>query len=293
MVRAAASGAELEAALAGAEGLVVRTYTTVDDRLLAASPRLRVVGRAGVGLDNVDLEACRRRGVRVVHTPDANTTAVVDYVFALILDVLRPRAPLPERAPAEVFHRQRREEVGRELGERTLGIVGMGRIGRRVARAAEAFGMTVLWNDVLDARALGLAAGAPGTAVEKARLWAEADIVTLHVDGRAENRGLVNAAVLAALKPSCLLLNTARGVLVERDALASWAGRVAADGGRAILDVHDPEPPAADDPLWGLDNVRLQAHLASRTDAALARMSWVVRDVVRVLDGEPPEFAAV
>ncbi|MGH7894898.1 MAG: NAD(P)-dependent oxidoreductase, partial [Candidatus Binatia bacterium] len=292
VVKAPSSGAELDAALGEADGLVVRTYTMVDDRLLAAAPHLRVVGRAGVGLDNVDLDACRRRGVRVVYTPDANTTAVVDYVFALILDALRPRAPLPERAPAELFHRQRLEEVGRELGGRTLGIVGMGRIGRRVARVADAFGMTVVWNDVLDASALGLGADAPGTAVAKERLWAEADVVTLHVDGRAGNRGLVDTTVLAALKPSCLLLNTARGLLVDRRALADWAKRVAPDGGRAILDVHDPEPPAADDPLWGLANVRLQAHLASRTDAALGRMSWVVRDVVRVLDGEEPESAA-
>jgi phosphoglycerate dehydrogenase-like enzyme len=283
---------ELAAELADAEGLVIRTYTRVDETLLARAPRLRVVGRAGVGLDNVDLDACRARGVRVVYTPDANTGAVVDYVFALLLDAVRPRAPLPDRADSETFHRQRREEVGSELSERVLGVVGMGRIGRRVARVGAAFGMPVLWNDLLDEDALRLGADAPGEAVEKDRLWREADVITLHVDGRAGNRGLVDARVLAAVKPSAILLNTARGVLVDRGALADWARRTARSGGRAILDVHEPEPPAPDDPLHGIANVRLQAHLASRTAAALARMSWVVRDVVRVLDGEEPEFAA-
>lgn len=284
---------ELDAALAEADGLVIRTYTIVDADLLARAPRLRVVGRAGVGLDNVDLEACRARGVRVVFTPDANTGAVVDYVFALLLDALRPRAPLPAGADAETFHRQRREEVGSELSEHVLGIVGMGRIGRRVASVAAAFGMRVLWNDLLDAAALGLGPDVPGEAVAKERLWREADAITLHVDGRAGNRGLVGAGVLAEIKPSAILLNTARGILVDRAALAEWAIRVAPAGGRAILDVHEPEPPAPDDPLHGLANVRLQAHLASRTAAALGRMSWVVRDVVRVLEGEEPRFAAI
>ena len=281
------------AAIATADGLVIRTYTIVDDALLASAPRLRVVGRAGVGLDNVDLEACRRRGVRVVYTPDANTSAVVDYVFALVLDSIRPRTPLPPHADAETFHRQRREVVGRELAELVLGIVGMGRIGRRVARVAAAFGMSVLWNDVLDPAALDLPADTPGRSCPKEEIWSRSDVVTLHVDGREENRRLVDAGVLARLKPSCLLLNTARGMLVDPGALAAWARVAAASGGGAVIDVHDPEPPRADSPLWGIDNVRMQAHLASRTDAALHRMSWVVRDVVAVLGGGEPQFAAV
>ena len=292
LARVAHDDPALAASLADAEGLVIRTYTIVDEAFLGRAPKLRVIGRAGVGLDNVDVAACRRRGIEVVYTPDANTAAVVDYVFALVLDAIRPRTPLPLRADAETFHRQRKEVVGRELAEHALGIVGMGRIGRRVARVAQAFGMRVLWNDVLSPAELALPPDAPGIAAPKETIWREADVVTLHVDGRPENRRLVDAGVLAMLKPSCLLLNTARGMLVDPDALAAWADRVASAGGRAVIDVHDPEPPSPGSPLWGRANVRMQAHLASRTDAALRRMSWVVRDVDAVLRGQRPEFPA-
>ncbi|MGH7805266.1 MAG: NAD(P)-dependent oxidoreductase, partial [Candidatus Binatia bacterium] len=208
LVHVAHDDPALAAALVDAEGLVIRTYTTVDEAFLSRAPRLRVIGRAGVGLDNVDVPACRARGVEVVYTPDANTAAVVDYVFALVLDAVRPRTPLPLHADAETFHRQRKEVVGRELAEHVLGIVGMGRIGRRVAKVADAFGMRVLWNDVLAPAALALPPGTPGMRVEKETIWREADVVTLHVDGRKQNHALVDAVVLAQLKPSCLLLNT-------------------------------------------------------------------------------------
>jgi phosphoglycerate dehydrogenase-like enzyme len=278
--------------LADADALVIRTYTIVDETLLAEAPSLRVVGRAGVGLDNVDLAACRRRGVRVVYTPDANTEAVVEYVFALLLDHFRPRRALETRASAAEFHRRRSEDVGRGLTGLTLGIVGMGRIGRRVARVAHGLAMNVLATDVLSPEELALPADQPGELVPASRLWSESDVITLHADGRRENRGLVGAEVLGRLKPSCVLVNTARGMLVDAAALSEWARRVAAGGGAAILDVHEPEPPPEDYPLWAIPNVRLLPHLASRTERALRNMSWVVRDVVRVLEGGDPEHAA-
>jgi phosphoglycerate dehydrogenase-like enzyme len=283
--------------LAAAEGLIVRTYTIVDDALLDAAPALRVVARAGVGLDNIDLDACRRRGVRVVHTPDANTQAVLEYVWALIFDALRPRLSLNEPISPEDFHRHRRENVGQQAGDWTLGVLGMGRIGRRVAEVGRAFGLRVQGHDLLSPAELGLdpgsAAGGSGVEfVEPGRLWAESDLLTIHVDGRPENRHLIDAGVLEQLKPTCLLLNTSRGMVIDPAALAGWAERVVGQGSGAVLDVHDPEPPPADYPLWGLSNVRLLPHLASRTDRAMRNMSWVVRDVVRVLQGEEPEGEA-
>ncbi|MBI1370661.1 MAG: phosphoglycerate dehydrogenase [Planctomycetes bacterium] len=278
--------------LADADGLIVRTYTQVNDALLDRAPSVRVVGRAGVGLDNIDLEACRRRFVRVVYTPDANTQAVIEYVWALIFDVLRPRKPLPSDASAAVFHHARTEQVGRQADELTLGILGMGRIGKRMAKVADAFGVKVICNDLLSREQLGLPADHPGTFVDKETLWRESDILTIHTDGRAANRNLIDAAVLKQIKPACLLINAARGMLVDAVAMAKWSNRVAGAGGRAILDVHDPEPPPPTYPLWGHSNVQLMAHLASRTHTAMANMSWVVRDVLAVLEGREPKFPA-
>jgi phosphoglycerate dehydrogenase-like enzyme len=279
--------------LADAAGLVVRTYTQVDGELLDHAPKLRVVGRAGVGLDNIDLDACRGRGVRVVYTPDANTQAVVEYVFALILDAVRPRLYMSEPPTADEFHDYRRQYLGLQLDTRTLGILGVGRIGRRVARVAAAIGMPVFCHDLLGPDELGLDAGFPGRFVDAGTLYAESDILTIHVDGRPENRGLIDASVLDRLRPHCLLLNAARGMLIDPGALAAWAARHADAGAAAILDVHDPEPPTADLPLWGRANVKLLPHLASRTPEAMANMSWVVRDVDAVLRGEQPQHPAV
>src|SRR5205807_231903 len=133
-------------------GMVVRTYTKVDAALLARAPNLKVVGRGGVGLENIDVAACRRRGVEVVYTPDANTLAVADFVIGCMLQLLRPWARFVERAyePAE-FKKIRDTQRGRQLNELTLGILGMGRVGRRVGHvAANGFGMRVIYNDLID-----------------------------------------------------------------------------------------------------------------------------------------------
>jgi phosphoglycerate dehydrogenase-like enzyme len=280
------------AALAEAQGLVVRTYTQVNDALLDLAPNVRVVGRAGVGLDNIDLDACRARGVQVVYTPDANSQAVVEYVFALMLDAFRPRGAMPDHADAHTFHQLRKTEIGRQLDQMTLGIVGFGRIGRRVGQVAHAIGMNLKVCDLLPETELRKAVDYPFDFVDHATLYASSDIVTIHVDGRAENRGMLGAAALSQLRPDVLLINAARGMLVNAAALADWAREVAPEGGRAVLDVHDPEPPAADYPLFGVPNVLLLPHIASRTDRALENMSWVVRDVWSVLDGASPQYPA-
>lgn len=286
--------AGLRRELADAAGLIVRTYTQVDKELLGAAPKLRVVGRAGAGLDNIDLPACRERGIAVVYTPDANTQAVVEYVWALILDAFRPRTYLERYTDPAAFHRHRREFCApRQLDELVLGILGMGRIGRRVAQVAHAIGLRVLYNDLLTGAELGLLDGEPSEPVDPASLWRQADILTIHVDGRPANRHLIGAAVLAQLKPICTLINTSRGMVIDSAALAAWARDSLGSGGRAILDVHDPEPPPADYPLWGLANVKFLPHLASRTATAMVNMSWVVRDVVAVLRGEEVRWRAV
>lgn len=279
-----------EKELAEAEGVVVRTYTIVNDAWLDKAPKLKVIGRAGVGLDNIDVAACKRHGVRVVFTPIANTQAVVEYVWALILDAVRPRPYLEHYVPPPVYHQHRKNDIGRQLDELVLGVLGMGNIGRRIAEVGHAIGMRVLYNDLLNRNQLALPDDEPSEFVDKATLWAEADVLSIHVDGRAENRNLIDANVLAQLKPGCLIINAARGMMIDEQALADWASRVKDQGGVAVLDVQDPEPPADDSPLFGIENIRLLPHLAARTHRAMSNMAWVVRDVVKVLEGEQPTW---
>lgn len=282
----------LDAELAKADALVVRTYTQIDAALLDRAPNVKVVGRAGVGLDNFDLEACKARGVRVVYTPDANTQAVVEYVFGLILDHVRPRTALLPGTDAQAFHALRKSEVGRELADLTIGILGMGRIGQRIAMVAHALGMNTLGCDLIDEASIRQAIPkVPFSFVDHAALYGGSDIVTVHVDGRSSNRQLIDAQALTHFRRNALFINAARGMLVDHDALADWLDQH--PKGFAMLDVHDPEPPTEDHALYRRANAMLLPHLASRTDSALLNMSWVVRDVVAVLDGNPPTHPAV
>lgn len=279
----------LEAELASAEGMVVRTYTKVNDALLDKAPKLRVVGRGGVGLENIDVKACRRRGVEVVYTPDANTLAVGDFVFGYMLQLLRPWNFFRDRAyePAE-FKRIRNTVRGVQLNELTLGVLGMGRVGRRVGRiGAQGFGMRVIYNDLRDVQS---ELTFDATPVDKQTLYREADVLTIHVDMRPGNENLVGAEQLAQLKPTAIVINTSRGEVLDAAALAEAIRSKRIAG--AALDVFAPEPPPADFPLLGLDNVLLTPHLAARTGTALENMSWVVRDVMAVLNGQKPQYPA-
>jgi D-3-phosphoglycerate dehydrogenase len=276
-------------ALARAQGLLVRTYTQVNEAFLDRAPNLRVVGRGGVGLENIDVKACRRRGIEVVYTPDANTLAVGDFVFGYMLQLLRPWNFFKERAyePGE-FKQIRATVRGRQLNELTLGILGMGRVGRRVGRIGSAgFGMRVIYNDLTDVSGRFDYAA---EAVDKTTLYQQADILTIHVDMRPGNEHLVGASQLALMKPTAILINTSRGEVLDVNALAEALKKGLLTG--AALDVFHPEPPKADFPLLGLDNVLLTPHLAARTFTALENMSWVVRDVLAVLNGQTPKHPA-
>lgn len=285
-------GHDLESLLPEAEALVVRTYTIVDAALLDRAPKLRVVGRAGVGLDNIDVAACRARGVEVVYTPDANTQAVVEYVIGLMLDWARPRTDLPADADGAAFHALRKSETGKQLDQLTLGILGFGRIGKRLGRAAHALGIPLKVCDLLPEAELRRAVEFPFEFVDHAALYAGSDIVSIHVDGRPENLRMIDAEALSHLKDDALLINAARGMLVDHAALADWA--LSHPEAHAILDVLDPEPPPPADefPVRHLPNVRVLPHLASRTHEALQNMSWVVRDVAAVLAGQTPQCPA-
>ncbi len=278
---------ELAAALATARGLVIRTYTKIDEALLAAAPELVVVGRAGVGLDQVDLAACAAHGVTVVHTPDANTQAVVEYVMTILLASTRPLQPLTTALDPAAW-RETRSALGgvRQLSERTLGILGFGRIGRRLANAALGLGMSVQFNDLRE-----ITDAPEGCAsVSAETLFASSDVISIHIDGRAANAQFVGAALLERMRDDVILVNAARGFVLDDIALAAYLQTHV--NAHAHLDVHDPEPFPADAPLLHCPNATLYPHQAAKTDAAMEAMSWVVRDVVAVLEGRAPKHPA-
>ncbi len=265
-------------ALRGADGLIVRTYTRVDSARLEKAPGLRVVGRAGVGLDNVDVEACAARCVRVVHTPEANTGAVVEYVLSAVLSALRAIESVGAMS-AEEWARERESAIAaKELSECVVGIWGMGRIGKAVAGAFGPLARGVVYNDLLEIPEADRC-GATPVAVDE--LLERADVLTLHVDGREANRGLVDAAALAQMKKDAVLVNAARGMVVDSHALAEFLR--ANSGAWAVLDVHEVEPIAQENPLLGLKNATLTAHVGAATARAKEAMSWVVKDVWKEL----------
>ncbi len=263
-----------ESAIERADALIVRTYTIVDGGLLDRAPRLRVVGRAGVGLDNIDQGACHARSIAILNTPDANTSAVAEYVFSLIFHRFRPLQPSITEPCLLPAWEQRRDaaQAPRELNDLTLGIIGFGRIGSRVGRIAAAIGMTVLYHDLL--------AIAPPNGCQQVpldRVFAQADVLSLHVDGRPANRHFISIDQLDQLKSGGTIINTSRGLVVDESALAGWL-KIHTDA-TALLDVHEHEPISADHPLLHLQNARLYPHVAAATRAAKERMGWVVRDV--------------
>lgn len=271
--------------LADADALIVRNQTQVTAGLLAAGPRLRVVGRLGVGLDNIDLEAARARGVRVVFARNANAVAVAEYVFAAMLAVSRRLAEATASVRAGGW--DRRLFTGTELHGKTLGIVGLGDIGSRLAHRAQAFGMRVLAADPLATDSSFAVAEFGVRRADLQTLLAESDFVSLHVPLTRETAHLLNGERLSLMKPGAWLINTARGGVIDEAALAAAlrAGRPAG----AVLDVREQEPPGANDPLAALPNVILTPHVAGITHESQARTAeMVAADVLRVLRGEAP-----
>ena len=271
---------ELAVAVAEVDALIVRTHIRVTRRVLAAGRRLRVVGVAGVGTDKVDLAAAEALNVAVLNRPGAATQAVAEITVGLMLNLLRPLERLRRAYQAGRFREARAAPHGVELSTLTIGIIGLGRIGSTVGRIVnQGFGSRVLYNDIVDIGPLDFAA----EPVSKERLWSESDIVTLHVPLTELTRGLVEANVLAVMKPTALLINASRGAVVNTDALveALRTNQIAGAG----LDVTHPEPLAGDHPLFGFANCIVLPHVAARTHGGIARMHGIVDDVIAYLRG--------
>ncbi len=258
-----------------AKGLIVRNRTLVAASLVAAAPHLRVVGRLGVGLDNLDLEALAAGGIAAVYTPGANANAVAEYSLAVMLAHAK-RLLAADRSVREGLW-QRERFAGSELRGKTVGIIGLGAVGRRLAELCTAMGCRVVVHTRTQRPGYRL--------VALDELLREADFISLNLPLTPSTRGMIGRKELSLVKPSACLVNTARGEVVDEAALyeALFAGKLAG----AALDVRRQEPPAPDDPLAQLENVILTPHLAGLTvEAQEAVCQMVAEDVWRVLQGE-------
>lgn len=282
--------AELERLLADAEALVVRNRTRVDCGLLDAAPQLRVVGRLGVGLDNIDVAACEARGVSVIPATGANALAVAEYVLACGMMLLRGAYLSSDAVASGAWPRARLSE-GRETGGKTLGLVGFGGIGRLTARLAKGLGMQVVAYDPMLPRDAPAWEETGVRRLDLDALLAQSDIVSLHVPLTDATRGLMNMMRIGAMKPGAVLINTARGGIVDEMALAEALrqGRLAG----AALDVFGQEPLPAGSALANVPNLVLTPHIAGVTRESNERVSALIAEKVadRLLELDAMEHA--
>jgi D-3-phosphoglycerate dehydrogenase len=283
------SRTELVAALATADGLIVRSETRVDRELLAAGPRLSVVARAGVGVDAIDVDAATDAGILVLNTPGANTIAATEQTFALMLALARRTTAAAAQLRAGIW--DRKQLIGTELHGKTLGIVGLGRIGGNVALRARAFGMNVLAHDPYISAAR--AAAFDTTLVDLDTLLQRSDILTLHVPLTLQTTGMIDAARLAQLRPHAYVINCARGgLIVERDLLAALDDGTVAGAAIDVVAVEPPPPDGTGAALHRHPKVVATPHLGGSTHEALARIATeLAHDVARVLLGAPANAA--
>lgn len=256
------SGADFQEALAESEALILRSATTVDDSLLEKAPQLRAVGRAGVGVDNIDIDAATKRGIAVFNAPNANTNAAAELTVGLMLAAARNIAPADASVRNKEWERARFKGV--ELKGKTLGLIGAGRIGSEVALRCQAFGMDVIVYDpyLTEERAAEFGAAL----VPLNEVLARADFISIHVPLTDETRGIVDAEALMRMKDDAFVVNASRGGVVDELALAGALHSGAIAG--AALDVYETEPLAEDNPLRDAPNLILTPHLGASTREA-------------------------
>lgn len=272
--RAGLKGEDLLRAVAESDALITRSGTAVTPELVNAGTRLRIVGRAGVGLDNVDVDAATRRGILVINAPTANIMSATEHTMAMLLALCRN---IPE-AHASVKRGEwtRAKFMGIELNGKTLGVIGLGRIGTRVTIRARAFGMTVIAHDPYVADSAFEKVGAEKVTLDG--LLERADIITVHTPSTDETRGMIGAEQIARMKDGVIVLNIARGGIYDEQALAD-----ALNGGKiagAAVDVYEEEPPGKDHPLLNAKNIILSPHIGANTIEAQDRVAVQTAEMV-------------
>ena len=268
--------ADLLDAISPAHALIIRSGVTADAELISSAPQLKAIARAGVGVDNVDLAAASARGIVVMNTPGGNTISTAEHAFGLMIALSRH---IPQGHQSLAAGRwERKAFSGVELKGKTLGIVGLGRIGQAIATRAQAFEMTVIAHDPYLPPAVAEAINVPLLSLKA--VYARADYLTLHAMVTDETRGMINADTIAAMKDGVRIINAARGALVNSADLAAAlkSGKVAG----AALDVYETEPPPADHPLIGRHDVVHTPHLAAST--ADAQVTVAVEAAQLVID---------
>ena len=274
----------LEEAVRGADALLVRNQTRVSGPLLARATCLSVIARAGVGYDNIDVEAVSRAGIVVCYSPEENAVSVAEHVFALLLALARKIPGANQSVKNGKW--ERKKYHGTELLGKALGVLGLGKIGFRVALRARAFGMRILAYDSYLSRTHLHVTESGALMVSLDQLMAESDFLTVHLPLNRETRGLLDSRLLGRMKPTSFLINTSRGeVLVEKDLVeALREGKIAG----AALDVMENEPPPSQNALYEMDNVILTPHTAALTYEAQEKViRAIAEDVDRVLSGQP------
>ncbi len=280
-VRAGLSPAELVEVVGEYQGMIVRSHTRVTREVITAGQELVVIGRAGTGVDNIDIEAATEHGIAVVNTPDSATISTAEHTIGLLLALTRHITRAGEALKDGRW--ERRKFLGSEIRGKTLGIIGLGRIGGEVAKRARAFEMVVIANDPYIPRSRGENLRVELVSLEE--LLRTSDFISLHVPLTSETRGMIGARELSMVKPSAYLINSARGSVVDEEALvqALREGRLAG----AALDVFSQEPPGMS-PLLASDKVVATPHLGASTIEAQASVATdIASEVLDVLEGRP------
>jgi len=265
------------------DGIIIRANGTVGGKLMDFAPKLKVIGRHGVGVENIDLEAATEKGIWVVNTPDANDLSVAEHFFGLAL-ILSKMLKKADTALREGRWEARYQYIGRELHGKTLGILGFGRIGRAVGRIGyKGFDMKVLYYDAVRYEEVEREIKAVKASLEE--VLSKSDYVSINLPMLPTTKGLLKGREFELMKPSAYIINLARGPIWDEKTLYSALkeGRIAG----AASDVYEVEP-ATNHPFLQLENFIGTPHMAAHTDEALRRMSLVAEDIIRVLKGEIP-----
>jgi glyoxylate reductase len=285
----------LRAALANADAVLSMVTDKIDARVIAGAPRLRVISNLAVGVDNIDLDAASRAGIAVGHTPGVLTEATADLAFGLLMAAARRIAEADRHVRAGKWRTWGpMTMLGHDVHSSTLGLVGFGAIGQAMARRAMGFGMRVLYlkhpsRNRIPRRDDSRLAGAIGVSLP--RLLAQSDFVSIHVPLTAKTRHMIGAREFALMKPGAILINTARGAVVDQAAMVAALRSGRLDG--AGLDVTDPEPIAHRDPLLRLNNIVITPHIGSASIATRASMAAIAVDNIReVFGGRVPRWCA-
>jgi D-3-phosphoglycerate dehydrogenase len=269
------------------DAIISRKSQIRREHMEAGGGKLKIIARTGVGVDptRVDLDAAKELRIWVTNQPGVNAASVAELVFAQMLSIAR-NTHIADEAVRTGHWAEYQRFVGFELANKTLGIVGMGNIGTRVALRARAFEMQLLVRDPYVPEGRMTALGAKPVSLDE--LLQESDFLTVHCPLNSETKGMIGARELALMKPTAYAINMARGGIIDEEALYDALSRNTIAGG--ILDVVDPEPPRIDHPLFSLPNILLTPHLGAGTVEASLRAEWgAAQEVVRVLGGEPPK----